>query len=157
WPRRSPASIWTTSSTSGSTRRASRPRGSSRIRGFALRSPAVAWRARYKQRARLAPYVRRYLRIRRRQREGQDLRVAAGAQRVIRADRLLEAERHHVIGDRRIPGLRHAADLQRLRQRERAVDEVPGVGHVERRVARGRDHVRGRLRGVVLRRARLEL
>ena len=80
-------------------------------------------------------------RRRRREREGQRLRVGAGAQRVAGADRLPERDRRRVVGDRLRPGPqrdrgRHAADgqelaatagPQRLRQRERAVDEPAGL------------------------------
>jgi len=50
------------------------------------------------------------------QREGQRLRVAPGAQRIVGADRLLEADRGHVVRDRPRVELRHAEHLQRLRQ-----------------------------------------
>src|SRR5262245_52643964 len=77
-------------------------------------------------------------RSRGRQRERQGLAVAAGAQRVVGADRLLERDGDRLVGGRGGPCLQQgraggAADgregaaavgLQRLRQRERAVDEL---------------------------------
>ena len=86
------------------------------------------------------------LRLRRGQREGQRLAVRARSQRVRGADRLAELERDRVVGDRPAPRQqvqrrRRRADvvvrragvgrvarprLQRLRQRERAVDQVAG-------------------------------
>ena len=81
------------------------------------------------------------LRRGRRQRERQRLAVAAGAQALGLADRLLEAELHVAVGDRRVPrrqrqravvgpqrrvGAAVGADLQRRRQRVRAVDEPAG-------------------------------
>ena len=74
------------------------------------------------------------------QRERQRLRVGARAKRLVRADRLLEVDRRHVVADRTGvgqqrrrrgraadvgEGRRAARDLQRRRQRERAVDERP--------------------------------
>ena len=64
---------------------------------------------------------------RRGQRERQRLAVRARAQRVGRADVLPERDRHRVVGDRRGPGRLRERDLQRLRQRERAVDQVAGI------------------------------
>ena len=58
-----------------------------------------------------------------RQRERQRLAVGAGAQRLVGADRLLEGDRHRVVGHRRVPGRLRERDLQRLGQRERAVGQ----------------------------------
>src|SRR3954454_19754389 len=116
------------------------------------------------------------LRVRRRQRERQRLAVRPRAQRVVGADRLLELERDRVIGHgrrvrqqvqrrrrraavvvcrARVGGVARPG-LQRLRQAERAVDQVAGghaarVGDAQRRVAGGRRHGRRRRREVVLR------
>ena len=90
---------------------------------------------------------------RRRQREGERLRVGAGAQRVGGGDRLLEADGHDFVGHGGRPRLEHAeraaVDAQRRRQRESAVDEAPGrgrarVGDAQRRVAGAGDDGGGR-------------
>ena len=85
--------------------------------------------------------------LRRAERERQRLAVRARAERVVRVDALAEAERERVVGDRPAPGqqvqrrgrradvvVRGAgvggvagAGLQRLRQEERAVDQMAGV------------------------------
>ena len=62
----------------------------------------------------------------------------------------LKRDRHGVVGDRRRPGGLRELDHQRRRQRERAVEQVPGVRHRQRRVARGGDDVGGRRGRVVL-------
>src|SRR3954471_18705302 len=58
------------------------------------------------------------LRIRGAQRERERLRVGPGAQRVVGADVLLEADRHGLVGRRRRPGGLREAHLQRGRERE---------------------------------------
>jgi len=93
------------------------------------------------------------LRRGRRQREGQRLRVGAGPQRVGGADRLRERDRHGVVGHRAVPRRLRERHLQQHRQRERAVGRLP-VGHRERRVGRGGDHVGGGGGRVVLGHAR---
>src|SRR4029079_15265228 len=105
--------------------------------------------------------------------ERQGLGVRARAQRVVLADRLLEADRQRVVADRDVVGQqrqrrgpqrlvgREAAGtgrvgLQRRGQRERAVDQVTRrlgarVGDRQRRVARRGGHGRRRGRRVVTR------
>src|SRR6185436_16760929 len=111
------------------------------------------------------------------EREGQRLRVGAGAERVPVTDRLLEADGGRVVGRRAVPDLQRgrrggAADRrvgaagrargqQRLREREGAVDQVAGgrgarVGDREGRVAGGRGHGRRGAGEVVLGQARGE-
>src|SRR3954453_3842364 len=117
------------------------------------------------------------LRGRRRQREGQRLGIGAGTQRVIRRDRLLEADLHRVVGHLAVVGLqrggrrgaanggvgagRRAGGLDGLRERERAVDQVAGggrarIGDAQGGVTGGGDDVRRGGGAVVLREARGE-
>ena len=78
------------------------------------------------------------LRSSRAQREGQRLAVAARPQALVGADRLLERDRLRVVAHRRRPARQRrrvarpadgrAVGQQRLREREAAVDQVPGGG-----------------------------